>query len=123
MTWDINFDPEKALVFVRVSGAVKEAPLREMTKDLRDAILRHSSKRLLIDYTKADWRLEPYEVFERPRILRELGFPGDVKVAVLYHALDEDTQFLENVYRNRRFPVRVFADQVQALSWLGEHAD
>jgi len=123
MTWVINFDEEKALVAVKASGAVKEAPLREMTRELRDAVFRHGSKRLLIDYTDAVSFMEPYEVFERPKILRDLGFPADVKVAVLYRALDEHTQFLENVYRNKSFSVRVFAERDQALSWLENHAD
>ena len=118
MEWVAHFDPAKSLVTVSVTGALKAAPLKEMTRELRDLVAHHQSKLVLLDYTEAAFRLEPYEVFERPRVLEELGFPADVRVAVLFQALNEDTQFLENVYRNKGFPVRVFADRLTALNWL-----
>jgi hypothetical protein len=122
MTWNIHFDEVKRLVFVKVSGPIKRSPLREMTKELRDTVLQNGSRGILLDYTQTTSNLEPYEIFERPRILTELGFPLEVKVAVLYSTLDENTQFLENVYRNKNFPVRVFEDSAEALSWLEQPA-
>jgi hypothetical protein len=103
---------------VQVMGTMKAAPLREMTAELRDAVLEHQSKQVLLDYTETVSGLQPYEIFERPKVLQELSFPNDVKVAVLFVALNEDTQFLQNVYRNKSFPVRVFSDRNLALSWL-----
>ena len=118
MKWVIHFDTPNRVVMVKVSGIMNAAPLREMTAELRDAVLEHQSKEVLLDYTETLSGLEPYEIFERPRVLQELSFPADVKVAVLFLALNEDTQFLENVYRNKSFPVRVFSDRNLALSWL-----
>ena len=122
MEWVIQFDDVKRVVFVKANGAVEDSPLREMTKELRDAVLHNGVKRVLIDYSQTVSRLEPYEIFERPKILTALGFPADVNVAVLYAALDENAQFLENVYRNQHFPVRVFSDRAAALSWLESQA-
>jgi hypothetical protein len=118
MKWSIHHDTETRLVVVKVTGTLQAGPLREMTAELRDAVLQHQSKQVLLDYTATVSGLEPYEIFERPRVLQELRFPEDVKVAVLYTALNEDTQFLENVYRNKNFPVRVFSERVLALNWL-----
>ena len=118
MEWVIHLDALKQLVVVKVSGTIKAQPLREMTLELRDAVQQHQSKQVLLDYTEAVSDLQPYEIFERPKVLQELNFPVAVKVAVLYLALNEDTQFLENVYRNKSFPVRVFSDRNLALSWL-----
>ena len=118
MTWVIQIDQAMRLVYVKAEGALESLPLRQMTKELRDAVVEHASKGILLDYTQTISRLQPYEIFERPRILQELGFPPEVRVAVLYSALDENTQFLENVYRNKNFSVRVFADKVEAVSWL-----
>ena len=122
MEWVIQFDDVKRVVFVKANGAVEDLPLREMTKQLRDAVIRHGAKRVLIDYSQTLSRLEPYEIFERPKILTAFGFPTDVNVAVLYARLDENAQFLENVYRNQNFPVRVFNDYTAALSWLESQA-
>ncbi len=118
MNWTIHCDDVKRLVFVKAGGALGSAPLRKMSEELRDTVLRHGSKGVLIDYTHTVSRLEPYEIFERPRILQQLNFPVEVKIAVLYSVLDENTQFLENVYRNKNYPVRVFADEAQALAWI-----
>jgi hypothetical protein len=119
MKWGFHPDTVTRLVVVKVNGIIKAEPLREMTRELRDIVLQNQSKQVLVDYTETVSVLQPYEVFERPKVLQELGFPEDVKVAVLYGALDEDTQFLENVYRNKNFPVRVFSERALALSWLG----
>jgi len=118
MTWQIHFDEPKRIVHAKVTGTLQSRPLRQMTEELRDAVLRHGAGGVFLDYTETISRLEPYVIFERPRILQEIGFPADIRVAVLYMALDENTQFLENVYRNKNYPVRVFADQEQAFAWL-----
>ena len=118
MEWVAHFDPATQLVDVTVTGTLKPGPLREMTRELRDLVEKHQSKGVLLDYTAADFALKPYEIFERPKVLEQLGFPADVKVAVQFHTLNEDTQFLENVYRNKGFPVRVFADKSTAMNWL-----
>jgi hypothetical protein len=118
MEWVIHLDEPKQLVLVNVTGTIKAEPLREMTLELRDAVQQHQFKQVLLDYTEAVSSLQPYEIFERPKVLQELSFPTEVKIAVLYLALNEDTQFLENVYRNKGFPVRVFSDRNLALSWL-----
>ena len=120
MEWTIQFDAAAERLVVTVTGTRTAAPLKEMTRQLRDALLEHRAHQMLLDYTRTRSGLEPYEIFERPKILQELNFPADVRVAVLYETLDENTQFLENVYRNRNFSVRVFADRPQALAWLGE---
>ena len=118
MEWVIHLDAPEQLVLVNVTGTVKAEPLREMTLELRDAVRQHQFKRVLLDYTEAVPGLQLYETFERPKVLQELHFPVEVKVAVLYRTLNEDTQFLENVYRNKGFPVRVFSDRNLALGWL-----
>src|ERR1044071_7499131 len=108
MEWHIQADDPECLITVKVTGLVKAAPLKEMTRELCATVLARRSKQVLLDYTQAVPGLEPYEIFERPKVLQDLGFPNNVKVAVLYRVLDENTQFLENVYRNKSFPVRVF---------------
>ncbi len=118
MTWVIRFDAEKRLVVVNASGALESSRLRQMTLEVKELILGNNARGALIDYREAVSRLQPYEIFERPKILQELGFPANARVAVLYRALDENTQFLENVYRNKNYAVRVFEDEGQALSWL-----
>lgn len=120
MTWVFQFDEEQRLVLVKANGALQTAPLRQMTEELRDAVRQHDSKAVLLDYTETTLHLQPYEIFERPKTLTEVGFPADVKVAVVFRALDENTQFLENVYRNKNYPVRVFAEKAAALIWLAE---
>jgi hypothetical protein len=118
MEWDIHLEASTRLVVIQVTGTIKAGPLRQMTLELREAIQQHQSKQVLLDYTEAVSGLQPYEIFERPKVLQELNFPSDVKVAVLYRVLNEDTQFLENVYRNKSFPVRVFSDRGLGLQWL-----
>src|SRR5215470_17933757 len=109
MEWVIQLDEPKQLVLVNVTGIITAEPLREMTLELRNALQQHQFKKVLLDYTEAVSGLQPYEIFERPKVLQELNFPVEVKIAVLYLTLNEDTQFLENVYRNKGFPVRVFS--------------
>lgn len=118
MTWVIQFDEAKRLICVEAEGALESLPLRRFSEALRDAVQQYEAKGILIDYTRTVSRLQPYEIFERPRVLQELGFPNQLRVAVLYTALDENTQFVENVYRNKNFLVRVFADRGKALTWL-----
>ena len=118
MKWQLDPDATTRRLEVQVTGPIKAEPLQEMTRELRDALLANGYKEVLLDYTQAVSQLEPYQIYERPRILKNLAFPVDVKDAVLYSALDQDTQFLENVYRNKGFPVKVFSSRTSALSWL-----
>ena len=118
MKWQLDPDATTRRLEVQVTGPIKAEPLQEMTRELRDALLANGYKEVLLDYTQAVSQLEPYQIYERPRILQNLAFPVDVKDAVLYSALDQDTQFLENVYRNKGFPVKVFSSRTSALSWL-----
>jgi hypothetical protein len=118
MPWTISHVPEKPLLTVKTSGTLEKSSLRSMTADLCETLRQQPCKGVLIDYSAAVIRLHLHELYDRPKVIEELGFPREVKVAILFPEVNADAQFLENVYVNAGFPVRVFQDSKAALEWL-----
>jgi hypothetical protein len=120
MPWTISHLPAKRLLSVKTSGTLEQSSLRSMTADLCETLRRQPCKGVLIDYGEAAIRLHLHELYDRPKVIEELGFPREVKVAILFPELDANAQFLENVYVNAGYPVRVFQNSGPAMEWLEE---
>jgi hypothetical protein len=120
MPWAISHLPEKRLLTVKTSGTLEKSSLRSMTADLCETLRQQPCRGVLIDYRGAVIRLHLHELYDRPKVIEELGFPREVKVAILFPEVNADAQFLENVYVNAGFPVRVFQDSSEAMGWLEE---
>jgi len=118
MPWTISHLPEKRLLTVKTSGTLEKSSLRSMTADLCETLRQQPCKGVFIDYSAAVIRLHLHELYDRPKVIEELGFPREVKVAILFPEVNADAQFLENVYVNAGFPVRVFQDSQAAMEWL-----
>lgn len=118
MPWAISHLAEKRLLTVKTSGTLEQSSLRSMTADLCETLRQQPCRGVLIDYSGAVIRLHLHELYDRPKVIEELGFPREVKVAILFPEVSADAQFLENVYVNAGFPVRVFQDSSEAMGWL-----
>lgn len=74
--------------------------------------------RQLIDHRETSFALSVAEYYERPEINRELGLSLKWKIAMVFRELSPDTQFMENVFRNRGYNFRQFDKIEEAREWV-----
>ncbi len=118
MPWQIQHATDKQMLVVNTTGTLCASAIAEMTREIFDAIAQTQSRKVLVDYSEAVRQLSPSDVYERPAQVAQFQGHRDVWTAVVFRELDEEAQFLEHVYVNRGFHVRVFDDRSAAMIWL-----
>ncbi len=53
----------------------------------------------------------------------DLGYDHKFKAAILYSQDEMKHAFVETVMRNRRYNIRIFQDESEAISWLTDKGD
>lgn len=112
---------DEDILFLQSKGQMDVPAANAMIKDLADAARRHHCNFHLIDHRDTIMTLSLPEYFERPAINEELGISRLFKTAMVFSQLNEDTVFMENVFRNRGYNMRHFADVDEAKRWLKEN--
>jgi len=116
--WKIEYLSDEDILFLKSKGQMDVPSANEMVKDLADAARRHQCNFHLIDHRDTILTFSLPEYFERPVINEELGISRLFKTAMVFSQLNEDTAFMENVFCNRGFNLRHFADMDEAKRWL-----
>jgi len=118
MRYDLQYDPEAAVIRVATHGTIDLASLRQMLAELKAASRKHDCARYLLDHTDSDHRLGVTEIYHQPNVFSDLGFTWSDKAAIVFATEDADFQFFEDVACNRGYRVRVFTDVTRAMEWL-----
>lgn len=116
--WKIEYFTEEDILFLKSKGEMDVPSANAMVKDLAEAARHYQCNRHLIDHRATIFTFSLPEYFERPVINEELGISRLFKTAMIFSQLNEDTVFMENVFRNRGYNMRHFADMDEAKRWL-----
>lgn len=116
--WKIEYLNDEEIIFLKSNGKMDVPSANAMVKDLADAAQRYQCKRHLIDHRDTVMTFSLPEYFERPVINEGLGISRLFRTAMVFSQLSEDTVFMENVFRNRGYNMRHFADMDEAKRWL-----
>ena len=121
MDWTIDYLLDENLLYIRTQGVMTRASANAMVKEIVEAAGCHHCDRQIVDHRKTTFAFSIMEYYERPAVNREIGISHTWKIAMVFRELNEDTRFMETVFRNRGYNFRQFDDLEEARTWvLGE---
>lgn len=121
MPWQVDYLTNEDAVTVTVSGPVTLEDFVGIHAAGIAMAREHDTRRILIDALGMIMAIPPTQLYGLPILLEEKGLTRGHKVAIVVtdHARpDENLSFLETVFYNRGFPLRVFTETPEALAWL-----
>lgn len=92
----------------------------EMVKEAVQAMDLHQCTKQIVDHRETSFAFNLLEYYERPAVNEQLGISHLWRIAMIFKELDEQTYFMETVFRNRGFDFRQFADIEEAKAWLAK---
>ena len=116
--WTINYLIDEGILFLKSKGQMDVPSANAMVRDLAEAARKYKCNHHLIDHRETTITFSLPDFFERPAINEQLGISRLFRTAMVFSQLNEDTVFMENVFRNRGYNLRHFADLDAAKSWL-----
>ena len=123
MPTEIKYLSTEKVVWVKQSGKITAAEMRENTLEVIRLVKEHGTSRVLSDNTDMVTDAKTTDLFNLPKLYDELGFSKASKVANIMNVATgrkENYQFYETVCRNRGYDIKLFDDQESALKWLKE---
>ncbi len=122
MLREITYLPEADIVQLRTDGTYVLHAEIETLERLAVALKKHDCRKLLIDHRQTTVIAPALDTYDRPdqyaRIWGDSSTLNQIKTAIVFHEINEDYQFLENVIRNRGWDLRIFTEYETALDWL-----
>jgi len=121
MAWQVEHLTDDGVVMVVVSG---ETGLDDLLATFAAGATKARElgvKRLLIDGREMTLASSTTELYGLPGLLQERGLTRAHKVAIVFSGElepDKDLLFLETVFFNRGFPLRLFPEKNEAIVWL-----
>ena len=106
------------IVTVAVDGPVTPAVGDELMRLSLQGLREHGVHRVLQDLRRARTVESTLHLIQRPRLAEEMGFPDDVRLALLCKVVSTDIEMLVNLAHARGHAVRAFTDGAQAIAWL-----
>jgi hypothetical protein len=118
MSHELHYDSDADCVILRVEGTVTMDLIREIAPQAARMCEETGCRRLLNDMRSTTINISFVELFGSPTAMDESGVSRTIKRALLVPAAFEESQFLENVTRNRGHDLMVFRDIEEAKRWL-----
>jgi len=118
MTYDVHFDPEINCIFMHVSGRVTLEVIRELAIRVSGICAEKKCYRVLNDMRTATVKISIPDLYAVPKTMSESGLPRRLMRALVVPSDFDDSEFLENVTRNRGHNLMVFKDIEKAKEWL-----
>ena len=121
MKWEMSFDEDEKILFVKTHGILELATCKTLIKECLEVIEKENCRRCLIDNSEIESQnISTFDIYSLPTLYAALGLPRDLRMAEVASKKDErDFHFYETVCRNNGyFLVSVFFDVESALQWL-----
>lgn len=121
MTWQVDYLTEQQVVAATVSATVGIQEITEMVARGLVVAAERATGAILIDARQMKLDALTTELYRLPEIVEELGLTRSHRVAVVIADDSEQMDsflFVETVFFNRGFPVRLFTEVTAALKWL-----
>jgi len=87
-------------------------------KDVVQAMAQYSCHKQLVDHRETVFELTILEYYERPDVNKEIGMSYSWKIGMVFKELNDNTQFMETVFRNRGYNFHQFDNIDEAREWL-----
>ncbi|HNY78994.1 MAG: hypothetical protein RBS72_15550 [Sedimentisphaerales bacterium] len=121
MTWQVDYLAEQQVVAATVSATVGIGEISEAVARGLVVAGERATGAILIDARQMKLAAQTTELYRLPEIVGGLGLTRSHRVAVLIADNSEQMDsflFVETVFFNRGFPVRLFTEVTAALKWL-----
>jgi hypothetical protein len=120
MEWIIEYIAVENTLYIKTKGVLTPESANAMVKEIVQAADFHQCNKQIVDHRETSVALNLLEYYERPAINQQIGISYSWKIAMVFKELNEETYFMETVFRNRGFDFRQFADIEEAKTWLAK---
>jgi hypothetical protein len=118
MAYELSYDSDIDCVILRVKSEVTLELVRELAPLVANMFEETNCRRLLNDMSATTIDMSVTKLFNSPQIMDESGIMRDTKRALVVPPSFDESDFLENVTRNRGHNLMVFKDVEEAKKWL-----
>lgn len=121
MTWQVDYLAEQQVVAATVSARVGIQEITAMVAQSLAVAAGRATGAILIDARQMKLDAQTTELYRLPEIVETLGLTRSHRVAVVIADNAEQMDsflFVETVFFNRGFPVRLFREVTAGLKWL-----
>lgn len=118
MEWKIEYIAEQGLMYIKTKGTLTRQSANAMLKDVVQAMTKNKCSKQLVDHSETTFELSVIEFYERPQVNKDIGMSQSWKVGMVFKELNQNTQFMETVFRNRGYNFHQFDDIEEARKWV-----
>ena len=118
MEWSIEYIAVENTLYNKTRGVLTAESANAMVKEIVQVANSHQCNKQIVDHRETSFALNLLEYYERPAVNQQIGISYSWKIAMIFKELNEQTYFMETVFRNRGYDFREFADIEEAKMWL-----
>jgi len=118
MEWTIEYLANEKLLYIKTKGRLTKESANAMLRDVVEEMTHQQCVKQLVDHRETVFELTVLEYYERPDINKEIGISYSWKIAMVFKELNENTRFMETVFRNRGYNFQQFDDIEEARKWV-----
>lgn len=116
--YTVTYQPENSCIMVVVQGVLDLPTFHNLVFDVAELVECKGCKRLLIDLCNAFPSESNLEIYKMPDAVECVGIGRDCKQGLVVGEKVAEFYFLETVFINRGYQVRLFDDMNAAYDWL-----
>ncbi len=118
MEWNIEYILDEHLIYVKTKGVLTAISANLMVEEIVKAAACHKCDNQIVDHRETTFALQLFEYYERPGVNSRIGISFKWKIAMVFKELNNDTLFMETVFRNRGYNFCQFEDIEKARKWI-----
>ncbi len=118
MLHELSYDSGIDCVILRIQGKVTIELIRVLAPQVARMLEERNCRRLLNDMSATTIDISVTNLVKSPKIMDESGVMRVIKRALVVPPSFEESEFLENLTRNRGHNLMVFKDIGEARKWL-----
>ena len=118
MRYTFDYDAKSSIIKACATGTMDDDAFTEVANMFWSKLKEHNCDKALIDYRSFIFTKVISKIYDRPTTLFVACDENRVKMAFLIKLIDKKYNFLETVYLNRGFQVKLFTNSEDAMLWL-----
>lgn len=117
MEWVLHYLPRHAVLLARIVGDYQTDASQLFLQALSLACQQHSPQAVLIDRRRSALKFSTMNIYAHPEEYRQAGISPSARIALVVTGISEDERFLETVFRNRGYNMKIFDNWRCAVAW------
>ena len=109
---------DDGIITIAVEGSITPAVGDELMRLSLQGLREHGVQRVLQDMRRARTAESTLHLIKRPQKANQMGFPANVRLALLCKVATTDIEMLVNLAHTHGHAMRAFTDGAQAIAWL-----